>query len=110
MPKINEKLKLMLEAHTDEEITEEELEAIETGLNGEQQEELQQALQDIFDERDEFSSKVDKAHVTLTKFIIDLAAGTEGEEEEEEKEKPGEEKKIKKAHDWGFTLVPHSED
>lgn len=108
MPKINEKLKLMLEAHTDEEITEEELEAIETGLNGEQQEELQQALQDIFDERDEFSSKVDKAHVTLTKFIIDLAAPKE--EEEEEEEKPGEEKKVKKAHDWGFTLVPHSED
>lgn len=110
MPKIKEELKLMLEAFTDEGLEEEELEAIETGLDAEQQEEFQSALKDLFDERDEFSKRVDKAHFTLTKLIIDLAAGTEGEEQEEDKNEVDEEgKKIKKYKPWGFTLLPEED-
>lgn len=106
MPKINEGLTLMLEAFADEAPTDEEIEGIETAMDAEQQKELEQALQALFDEREEFSSRVYKAVQTLTEFIITLAAETE--EEEEEEEEGG--KKIKKSHDWGFSLVPPSDE
>jgi len=106
MPKINEGLRLMLEAFSDLAPTEEEIEGIETALDGEQQKELEQALQALFDERDEFSSRVDKAHLTLTKILVELTAGTEEEEEEEEEGK----KKVQKSPSWGFTLVPPKEE
>lgn len=107
MPKINEALILMLGAFSDEELEEEEIEEIEAGLSGEQQKELEQALQTFFDERDELSSRVNKAVVTLTQIIVELA--TQETEEEEEEEEEGK-KKTKKAASWGFTLVPPKED
>lgn len=104
MPKMNEGLMLLLPVEG--ELEDEEIEAIETALDKEQQEELEQALQALFDERDEFSSSVNKAVETLKKIIIALAPGTEEEEEEEE----GGKKKVKKSPSWGFTLVPPKED
>ena len=74
MPKMNEGLTLMLEAFLDEAPTDEEIEGIETAMDAEEQKELEQALQALFDERDEFSSRVDKAHNTLTRYIIELAS------------------------------------
>ena len=108
MPKMNEGLNQMLSHFSDEELTDEEIEGIETAMDAEQQEELGKALQTLFDERDEFSSRVDKALETVTKRMIALAAPKE--EEEEEEEKPKGEKEVKKSHDWGFTLVPPKED
>lgn len=106
MPKINEGLILMLQAFTDEELTEEEIEEIETALDKEQQKEFEEALQSFFDEREELPNKVNRAAAVLTKLIIALAAETEEEEEEEEERK----KKVKKSPSWGFTLVPPKED
>ncbi len=106
MPKMNEGLNLMLDNVSDEELTDEEIEEIEAGLSREQQEELEQALQTFFDERDELSSRVNKAAAVLTKLIIAIAAQEEKEEEEEE----GGKKKVEKSPSWGFTLVPPKED
>lgn len=108
MPKINEGLRLMLEAFTDEAPTDEEIEGIETAMDAEQQKELEQALQALFDERDEFSSRVDKAHLTLTKILVELA--TQEEEKEEEEEEEGGKKKVQKSPSWSFTLGQKIED
>lgn len=104
MPKMNEGLNLLLG-----DISDEEIEGIETAMDKEQQEELEQALQALFDESDEFSSRVKKAVETLTKRIIALAAGTE-EKEEEEEEEEGKTKKVQKSPSWSFTLGSKRED
>ena len=88
-----------------EELEEEEIEEIEDALSGEQQKELQSALQTFFDNSEEVPNAVNKAAAVLTKIIIALAAETEEEEEEE-----GGKKKVKKSPSWGFTLVPPKED
>ena len=102
MPKMNEELNNMLSHFSDEELTDEEIEGIETAMDAEQQEELGKALQTLFDESDEFSSRVNNALETLTKYIIALAAGTEEEEEEGGK-------KIKKYKPWSFALLPEED-
>lgn len=109
MPKINQDLVSMLEAFSDEGLEEEELEGLEVSLSVEKQKELVQALKNIFDERDEFSSRVDKAHSTLTQIIIELATMEEAGAEEEEEEEEGK-KKVQKSPSWSFTLGERRED
>lgn len=86
-----------------EELEEEEIEEIEDALSGEQQKELQSALQTFFDNSEEVPNAVNKAAAVLTKIIITLAAETEEEEE-------GGKKKVKKSPSWGFTLIPPSDE
>jgi len=104
MSKMNEDLLLLLSNFLDEELTDEEIEEIETNLDKEQQEDFLEALKTLFDESDDFSSRVNKAVETLTKLIIALAAETEEEETEEE---GGE--KVKKKKDWSFTFTPEED-
>ena len=105
MSKMNEDLLLLLSNFLDEELTDEEIEEIETNLDKEQQEDFLEALKTLFDESDEFSSRVNKAVETLTKLIIALEAETE--EEETEVEGGGE--KVKKKKDWSFTFTPEED-
>ncbi len=105
MSKMNEDLLLLLSNFLDEELTDEEIEEIETNLDKEQQEDFLEALKTLFDESDEFSSRVNKAVETLTKLIIALAAETEEEETEEE----GGGEKVKKKKDWSFTFTPEED-
>ena len=103
MPKMNEGLSVMLEDYT-KDLTEEEEEKLEDALSEEQQKKLEKALQTFFNESEEIPNKVNNELPVLINMIIELAIETEAEEEEEEE--GGGEKKVKKSHDWGFTLVP----
>lgn len=89
-----------------EELGKKEIEEIENSLSGEQQKELQEALQTFFDNTDEVPTRVNKAAAVLTKLIIALATETEEEKEEEEEEG----KKVKKSPSWSFTLGAPRED
>lgn len=104
---MNEEIIELLESVTDEELDEDEAQAISKALDTEDIAELEDALKVFEEKKEDFDEDVIEAIATLAAKVKDLAVKLE-EKPKEEGEKG--EKKVEKSRSWSFTLGERRED